>query len=568
MPILKVEKANDGGTWGFDSEAGKWVPIDAAMMQGSFAGNLGRAAVQGVENIGQGLNELVAQPDNQQVVADREALRAREEQSARSAPWASALGGAAPEVAAGVLAAIPTAGAGLLPALGAQALAGGAIGSLRSAGSNAERTANAAFGAAAGLLGEVIGPAAMKAVAAGASMAEAVTGRAAGKVTREIADGADQVTRARAAAEAAGGDQAQPGSVGAARTPSEQLDPQVAAESQALGVDEATGAEIGNPGRERDRSAAEAHGYRPPWFADTKGGSAARNLAAQGFELLPGSDAVNAGIMRGNEALKGRLAGKALGLGDNSARDVISTADLEQATERLQRGFERVGEELPNISNSAYVRALEKVDIRTGAVGADRAETLIDSMKAKLRRNESAYVEPDLFMRDVQKLTGEMAKAYRDGDTNSGELLGRAVNELYNLGEQETKNAPSRYGSHGRDPDVVSKQWRDLRREFSMLKMLRAPGVLTPEGEINSQALWRQMSKDPKSGGFGIRGPDEGSDARPLFEVIRYDRSAGKTNVPMTGVRAAMQLARMPLAAGLGTSAVMGAGNAIGSLWD
>lgn len=563
--IIAIEKANDGSSWGYDSDSENWVPIDEAMQKGSFAGNLVRSAGRGFRSLGQGVEEL-AFPDNPAVQAAGEDLRARQEAAATAAPWAEMLGGAAPEMAAGIGAGLLTGGAGFLPQIAAQGLAGGSVGLLRSADSAAERAANAALGAAFGLVGEAGGQLAVKGMMAGSKMAQAVIDRGTGRLAQQV-QGIQQQTAARQAAEAAGAGVQQPGSVGAATTP-RGLTGEIGAETRAMEATEAAGGQIKNPGLDAEREAAMSHGYRDPWWAGSRTGSESRVKAAL-QQLNPEQDAMNQVVQNENSALKAKLTGQALGLGDMEARDVITDADLLLAENRIAQGFERVADELPNIGNSEYRAALDKVEVPKGAVGATRAESFLADMKANLSKNETAFVTPQAFMRDVQVLTGEMADAYKNGRVTDGEMLGQAVNYLYDLGERATKNAPSHFGRHGRDETIVSREWAEVRKQHQMFRMITAPGVRSPTGEINSQALYRQMTKARKSGGWGIEGPPAGSEMRPLFEVIRYDRGAGQTHVPMTGVRTAMMLAKNPMIGGaLGAGGVVGASQAIGSLWD
>ena len=592
MPdIIKTERGKDGGLWGLDRDSNEWIPIDEAQQKGSFLGNLGRAAGRGFESVGQGVTELMAPIMDPAAVPGVEAageeFRQREAIAGQTAPWAEMLGGGAPELAAGTGIALGTGGASVPLQLGAQALTGGILGGLRTAESNSDRAANAAFGAAASMVGEIAGPVAVRGISAGALLAESVINRGFGRLARET-DAAQILQQARTAAPQAAGEAVpqpgsvgaattpqpgsvgaattpQPGSVGAATTPRGQLG-EIGAESAAMDVDEATGAAIKNPGLGKERDAAMQHGYQDPWYAGTRAGSESRVRGAV-RELNPAQDILNQRVANENSALKAKLTGRALGLGDNEARDIISDADLLQAEATIADGFERVAKELPNIGNSEYVTALNKVDVPKGAVGATKAESFLADMKANLSKNESAFVTPEAFMRDVQVLTGEMADAYKMGRVTDGDMLGQAVNYLYDLGERATKNQPSRYGLHGRDETIVSKEWAEVRKQHQIYRMITQPGVRSPTGEINSQALYRKMTANKKSGGWGIEGPPAGSPMRGLFEVVRYDRGAS-TQVPMTGVRAAMQLAKTPLGGGaIGAGAAMGAGEALG-LWD
>lgn len=566
MPILKTERANDGQLWGYDSEAEDWVPIDEAAQGGSFLGNVGRAAGRGFEEVQQGVRELY-DPTNPLVEQAGQELEQRQQAAGAVAPWAEMIGGAAPE-AAGALATMPlTGGLGVLPTLLAEAGAAGTITALRP-GSFEDRLQNAGLSAGIGLVGGAAALPIAAGIRAGMNVGGAILQKTTAATGRSIEAAAGKA-RALSAAERQAGIQ-QPGSAGAAATPEGQLGRDLTGEEvSTLAGDVRRGADISeSPGREEELAAAQEHGWTRPWWADTRTGSSSR-IKAGLRELFPEQAALDAETIQGNEALKARLAGRAMGLGDDPARTVVSQADLVKVEDRLEQGFAEIRAELPNIGNSEYMTALNKVEIEKGAVGADRGETMIANMKANLSKNEQAFVSPGGFMRDVQRLTAEMADAYKNGDNNSGDLLGQAVNHLYDLGERMTKQQPASSGIKGRtrDPSIVSSNWADVRREFQIYQMINAPGVRGPNGEINSQSLYRQMSKKRKNGGFGPAGPKKGSDLRPLWDVVVADKGAGKPNVPMTGVRTAMMLAKNPMMGGaLGAGGTVAAANALGLL--
>ena len=165
MTIVERKTGQDGTLWGWMMRSANGWKLDESSEQGSTLGNLGRAALRGFRDVGQGISELtpleetskihpeVLTPEAERRFAEARALEAEQQAAATSAPIAEAVGGAAPEVAAGLGTAAATGGLGLPLAVLGQMGAGAATGFLRP-GTTVERATNAALGAVFGLAGK------------------------------------------------------------------------------------------------------------------------------------------------------------------------------------------------------------------------------------------------------------------------------------------------------------------------------------------------------------------------------------------------------------------------------
>src|SRR5262245_31259122 len=112
MPnIVQTHTYDDGQMIGWDADSGRWIELDPEMMEGSFLGNVGRAASRGMAEIAQGVREIADPGERTRLEGER--LQQERQAAQASAPWAEALGNVAPDVVAGAAAAPLTGGMGL-----------------------------------------------------------------------------------------------------------------------------------------------------------------------------------------------------------------------------------------------------------------------------------------------------------------------------------------------------------------------------------------------------------------------------------------------------------------------
>lgn len=577
MPITKVVPDGQGGAWGWDTDTNDWVPVDPQAAGGSFLGNLGRAAGRGFEGLGAGVRQA-ADPADEAARLDAEAYQMDTQAAERVAPWAEGLGQAAPDIAAGGAAAALTGGASIPIQLGAQALAGGLSAAARP-GSTEERLANAAWGAGLAIAGGVIAPAALKGITAALEIGRGIQGKTAVAMADGIEAGGMRLDRARAAAAAQGAEGAGvsqapggAGSVGAAATPEEQIPAYLRAESQALDLDEAQGTSIGEwtAGQRRIAEDATALGYKIPSHYGTPRGSASRIVNA-GREYLPGAAEMEQGRIASNNALKNRAFAKAAGFTDDLEDARYNAVDddlIARMQDNINRDFEEVAKEMPAIEGRKVLKLFDKIDdSEAPLVGGQAWDSLKSGVMQNIAKNPEKPVSSTAYIRTTQQVGKAMAEAFKDGDQYSGEMLMQLQNSLYDLAEGETKRAPSRYGKHGRDPQIVGKDWAELRQNANLYRMITRPGAVGPDGTINSRTLYNAMRAEKKNGGFGRKGPLPDSRLRDLWTVLQAD-TMSEPMVPATGARLALQLAVQkgaPAAAG-GLAGVAGL-SALSNLW-
>src|SRR3954468_3587453 len=285
MPISEIHTYEDGSKVGWDVDKGEWVPLDAEAEGGSFLGNAGRAAARSTEELALGAG-LYGSTGAEAQQLQGEILRGQQEAQERSAPWASMIGGAAPDVAAGLAIAPLTGGLGLGGMLAAEGGVGGLLGALRTAGSFEERIGNAALGAAGAAGGAALAPLAAAGIGGALRVFGALERKTLGRVATEVDEASGRLRLADDAARGPGSvaDDAQlepggAGSVGAARTPAAAIAPPPgqALEERGVNEKEAAGAESASPAftKKLDRVIGET-GYQPPIGQGTRTMSGAR----------------------------------------------------------------------------------------------------------------------------------------------------------------------------------------------------------------------------------------------------------------------------------------------------
>lgn len=578
MPVTKVVPDGFGGAWGWDTEARDWVPVDPQALEGSFVGNLARGAGRGFEGVGVGLRQA-AEQGSEASNLEAESYRERTAAAERGAPWGETLGQAAPDIAAGSIAGALTGGASIPAQLLAQGAAGGLTAAARP-GSTEERLANAAWGAGLAIAGTAIAPMALKGITAALEIGRGIQSRTMAGLADSVEAGGLRLERQKAMQAAAqqsesgalpeGGSSAPGGrSVGAAQTPDESMPANIRAENEAMDLDEAQGLTTGEwtPGQRKVAEDAQALGFEVPAHFGTARGSPSRIFAA-GREFLPGNAEVEQGRIARNNTLKNRAFAKAAGFTDDiedTRYNAIDDGMISRWQDRMTRQYEEVSKELPNIERAKINKLFDKIDDSEAPdLGGEAWNRVKSQIMGKFAASPKGHVSGLQFMRNTQAIGKEMAEAFKDGDQYSGEMLMMLQNSMFDLAEKETKQAPSRYGSHGRDPSITGKDWSALRAEANLFRMAVRPGSIGADGTINTRSLLNALRAEKKNGGFGRKGPPEDSRMRDLWKILQADNMSD-TAVPATGARLAMQMARQYAP---GAAIGLGALGGINSLWN
>lgn len=553
--ISQVHTYPNGLTIGFDSEANDWVPVDKQAFEGSTLGNIARGAGRSVEGIGQGIKELVGnQNDAARIQAEGEALARRQQAASNAAPVAETVGGAVPDVAAGVGLGLATSGLGLPAMVGAEAGLGAVLGGIRP-GTVEERLQGAVVSAGLTVLGlgvgAALGPIAVKGIGGAVTAFRGLEGRMLGKINQAVETAGGQLRQADEAAAAV----RQPGSVGAAAAP---VDEAMAQESAALAATERAGGNIDTLGAGARRETAEALGYRSPLGAGTREGSAARKVAAVRQAGI--GDIFEQQVMHDNQRLISTKVADALGLPNpeqyTSIYPDMHLADAEQASKTL---FEAVETNMPSIGVDELGKAYSEISQKSGLAQKSLGQKIVNDMVEKARQR-GGVLDGEEIMKDRSALSEEMSRLYRDNQVASGDAVKDAIAKLDRTIEQTLK---------AQKRTDVSQMWEKARSQWQILSMVKRPGVLGRTGEIRPNALMRQMEKDKDSAGFGRDGPVRGSKARQVWDIARV-AAEDETHVPLTGYRGliAEQLKKGAVGkAALGAGGIYGAGHGLG-IWD
>jgi hypothetical protein len=190
---------------------------------------------------------------------------------------------------------------------------------------------------------------------------------------------------------------------------------------------------------------------------------------------------------------------------------------------------------------------------------------------ASMKSNGGAQ-EPGDFIADLRRLQTEAIRAARDGDQQSAEMLNQAVNHYYDLAERVTKQTPSGNARGYRDETIVGKGWKTLRDEYRMFMMASKPGGWSPDGGINTRTMLNRMRAPKASFGFGANGPEKGSAARPLWDILVANAKEDLAlKVPPTGVRLGEGVGKIARQTAIGAGAAglgFGALQSVNRLWD
>jgi hypothetical protein len=158
----------------------------------------------------------------------------------------------------------------------------------------------------------------------------------------------------------------------------------------------------------------------------------------------------------------------------------------------------------------------------------------------------------------------------QDIDPLSAQKFVETQNQLYNMAEKATKADISK-GPHGGDQTITGKGWAELRREEQVYQILKRPGAVDPQGNINPVSLKRALMADKKSGGFGVRREAMSDEQRDLYDAV-LALAYSKSDVPATGARLVGHLghlARGAYSSQLARTGVAGAGaaGAMNTIW-
>jgi hypothetical protein len=566
VTIVEKRTGQDGTLWGWDDRQGDWVELDAGAEQGSFLGNVARGIGLAGRELSQGISE-VGVPDFENVGSgmlaptqsflNREALKAEEAAKSNAAPAATALGRSAPEILATTAMGIATSGMGLVPALAGQAGVGALIGLLRP-GDMTERAANAAFGAAMGITGEMgaAGISAAKGILLGTRLGEAVTLKSAGRVGRELDASLTQAKQAERLAGGVAEDIPQAGavrplsgegrSVGAAEAPLNEAD-QVGLEGLAANRDDLTGARINSRNDQIDRQWAEDQlGYKSPLGAGTHGMSSSRLAEAAG-EYTALGDAMNQTYRAGNQKLVSRTAAKALGMEDAATKDVIELDDLALVKGRLANTYDQLERRMPAVSGEDVASVIRPAIKEGGPFDATDVERYLQKAVDKAVKQKGNYSGEEA-VNMLRRLGDESTKASAKGDQHGAEMLLHVRQRLNDVLERTAQ----RQGD-----DQLVESLRTANTQYRVMKMLEAPGSVSPTRDINPTSLLNKMRRDPVNGGWGSAGPPRGTPEGDLYRLIKL-MAKDQTNVPATGVRQLITKRAIGAAAGIGGGTVLG----------
>ena len=555
MAILKTHTYENGSMVGYDDALQEWVPLDPQAEQGSFIGNVGRAAGRSVREIGAGVEQLLGAGDEQ----DRIALQREQEAAYRSAPYAESIGSVIPDIGAGIAGAAGTLGLGLPAILAAEAGLGAISGAIRP-GDIEERGARAAVGATFGLVGGLAGPIAGRAAAAATGIGEMITGRTVARVGQQIDLGGARIRTAESAA----GTVQQPGAVGAARTPEELIDVETRLETEMLEQTERAGAistrEQGG-GFEGSLARAREAGFKGNMGQGTRAGSMAR-WGQSLKEVNPWYDEMQQASKAGDQQLLVRQAAKAMG---DPLADKVERIDLyDIATRRAAIGqeFEAVERGLPDMDARGYANALRSVPGQTkGAFGKTAGQKIVqDAIETATARKGGAFSAAEI-MADRRLLSQEMADAFAKGRTADGEVLMNAINKL----DDAIERVATREGKKR-----VVGLWQKARTQWQLQAMISHGASVSKTGDINPATLLNQMKKERSKGGFGPGGPDRDTPEGLLWDLVVAAADA-ETGIPATGIRAVAQniarsrVGKITATGALGSAGFYGAGGVFGN---
>jgi hypothetical protein len=322
-------------------------------------------------------------------------------------------------------------------------------------------------------------------------------------------------------------------------------------ENRALQAGDEAGADLmEQPRMEQMAARAQELDMPVPIGFGSRAMSPARILQ-QANEYQPFGDTVNKSIMNRQEAKVSEYMSGALGIKPKAALFVDDLADAET---QIGNKFNLVRDRMPNVDGEAIARALEGGGPgKAGAFGSFKATKQINDAVDNARGRP--IFDGEEFMNTRKRLAAKMAKAYKFGEEEDGDVFMTALNRLDDLLQKHLKQ---------QGKDKLAETWQTARTQWRVYAMTKAPGGIDPgTGRISPRSLFNRMSKNPSSGGWGRMRPEKGTPARKLYDALEI-AVASESGVPKTGALA-------PLIKGImrGPAGQAVAGGAAGyGLWD
>ena len=269
-------------------------------------------------------------------------------------------------------------------------------------------------------VGAALGPVAVKGIGGAVTAFRGLEGRMLGKINQAVETSGAQLRQADEAALAAGG---QGRSVGAAETPAGEIDAGVSLENRALQAGDQAGADLmEQPRMEQMAARAQELDMPVPIGFGSRAMSPARILQ-QANEYQPFGDTVNKSIMNRQEAKVSEYMSGALGIKPKAALFVDDLADAET---EIGNKFNLVRDRMPNVDGEAIAKALKGGGPgKAGAFGSFKATKQINDAVDNARGRP--IFDGEEFMNTRKRLAAKMAKAYKFGEEEDGDVFMSAL---------------------------------------------------------------------------------------------------------------------------------------------
>jgi hypothetical protein len=292
-----------------------------------------------------------------------------------------------------------------------------------------------------------------------------------------------------------------------------------------------------------------------------------------GLQLLPGQETGNAtfrkleagmaanpfmskffdDVDQGNRSQLNRLAARAMG----QDADNVGAAVLMQAEQAIGAQFDEVGKRLGRVDIDPMIAQVEQMAGREALEGMPRAQikTILHSLKggqterlAAVGADEGRFITGESMMKMRSTMSGKMRDAYKQGNSELGELYGDVLT-VYDKAIEDAAAQMARKGGIDAAQDTIDlySQARDRWNVYRAL--LPDRGGSTTDGHVNVHAAARNLGGGDKSGYFGRVSDTTGEQllrrgtgdigANPtgdLYDALRfYNSRLGKPIVPNTG---------------------------------
>ena len=157
--------------------------------------------------------------------------------------------------------------------------------------------------------------------------------------------------------------------------------------------------------------------------------------------------------------------------------------------------------EMPGIGHKQFMQAIESVE-RPRVIGRDgvdfaKWQDKVKEDMARLSGHERQHLTGEEFMNQTKSISHMLSQ---DIDPLSAQKFVETQNQLYNMAEKATKADVSK-GPHGGDQTITGKGWAELSKEEQVYQILKRPGAVNPQGNINPASLKRALMADKKSAG-------------------------------------------------------------------